>query len=160
MDTVRFIEERNRMCKSFNTGCKWCPAFNADDELCCCAVGQESTLDATAQVAIVEKWSTEHPRKTKQDIFLEQWPETKIGSDGILSLVRQLFLLPIETNMGVVKLYVYHVTIVVVSFGRRRCCNMTKKDAAALLVQLYFYYSILNSKYRYCVNESMTEEVK
>lgn len=36
--------------------------------------------------ANVEKWSTEHPRKTKQDIFLEQWPETKIGSDGILSL--------------------------------------------------------------------------
>lgn len=82
MDAVRFIEERNRMCKSFDTGCKGCPAEN---ELCC-AVGQESTLDATAQVAIVEKWSTEHPRKTKQDIFLEQWPETKIGNDGILTL--------------------------------------------------------------------------
>lgn len=37
---------------------------------------------------------------------------------------------------------------------------MTKKDAAALLMQLYSYYSILNSKYGYCVNESMTEEVK
>lgn len=82
MDAVRFIEERNRMCKSFDTGCKWCPAFNAEDELCCCAIGQE----ATAQVAIVEKWSTEHPRKTKQDIFLEQWPETKVGNDGVLSL--------------------------------------------------------------------------
>lgn len=86
MDTVRFIEERNRMCKSFDTGCKDCPAFNACEDELCCAVGQASTLDATAQVAIVEKWSTEHPRKTKQDIFLEQWPETKIGSDGILSL--------------------------------------------------------------------------
>ena len=85
MDTVRFIEERNRMCKSFDTGCKWCPAFNAEDE-CCCAVGQESTLDATAQVAIVEKWSTEHPRKTKQDVFLEQWPNAKVFVDGVLDI--------------------------------------------------------------------------
>lgn len=29
MDAVRFIEERRRMCKSFDAGCKGCPAFNA-----------------------------------------------------------------------------------------------------------------------------------
>ena len=27
MDTVKFIEERNRMCKSFDAGCKGCPAL-------------------------------------------------------------------------------------------------------------------------------------
>ena len=86
MDTVRFIEERNRMCKSFDTGCKWCPAFNAEDKLCCCAVGQESTLDATAQVAIVEEWSAAHPRETRQSMFLKHWPEEAIDSYGVLNL--------------------------------------------------------------------------
>lgn len=38
MDTVKFIKERNRMCKSFDAGCKGCPAYA--DELCC-AVDQE-----------------------------------------------------------------------------------------------------------------------
>ena len=86
MDAVRFIEERNRMCKSFDTGCKWCPAFNAEDELCCCAVGQESTLDATAQIVMVEEWSAAHPRETRQSMFLKQWPEAAIDSYGVLNL--------------------------------------------------------------------------
>ena len=84
MDTVKFIEERNRMCKSFDAGCKGCPAFNVCEDDLCCAVGQLSTLDATAQIAIVEAWSAAHPRKTRQDAFLEQWPEAIVGDDGVL----------------------------------------------------------------------------
>ena len=58
MDAVKFIEERNRMCKSVGDACTGCPAFNVcEDNLCCCAVDIESTMDATAQVAIVEGWS-------------------------------------------------------------------------------------------------------
>ena len=79
MDAVRFIQERSRMCKSFDGGCKGCPSFN---ELCC-AVGQESTL---AQIAMVEEWSAAHPRKTRQSVFLEQWPEAAIDSYGVLNL--------------------------------------------------------------------------
>ena len=87
MDAVKFLKERNRMCESFGDRCAGCPAFNVrEGYVGCCAVDVESTLDATAQVAIIEKWSTEHPRKTKQDIFLEQWPETKVGDNGILTL--------------------------------------------------------------------------
>ena len=87
MDAVKFIEERNRMCKSFCDGCAGCPASNAcNDKLCACAVGQESTLDATAQIAIVEKWSFAHPRKTRQDVFLEQYPETQIDDNGLLNM--------------------------------------------------------------------------
>lgn len=83
MDAVKFIEERNRMCKSFDAGCTGCPACNAcDDKLCACAVGQESTLDAAAQIAIVEEWSAAHPRKTRQSAFLEQWPEAVIDERG------------------------------------------------------------------------------
>ena len=84
MDAVKFIEERNRMCKSFCDGCKGCPAFNACEDDLCCAVGQESTLDATDQIAIVEEWSAAHPRKTRQDVFLEMWPESFLDEYGIL----------------------------------------------------------------------------
>lgn len=81
MDAVKFIEERNRMCESFGDRCTGCPASNGG-----CAVGQESTLDATAQIAIVEKWLVEHPRKMKQDVFLEQYPEAVIDEHGVLSV--------------------------------------------------------------------------
>lgn len=36
-------------------------------------------------VAAVEQWSKEHPRKTRQDVFLGQWPETKLF-DGIIDI--------------------------------------------------------------------------
>lgn len=79
MDAVKFIEERTRMCESFGDRCTGCPASNGG-----CAVGQESTLDAKEQAAIVEKWSAEHPRKTRQSVFLEHWPNAKVSVDGVL----------------------------------------------------------------------------
>lgn len=75
MDAVKFIKERNRMCKSFCDGCTGCPASNACKNELCCAFDLGSTLDATDQIAIVEKWSAAHPRKTRQSVFLEQYPE-------------------------------------------------------------------------------------
>lgn len=86
MDTVKFIEERNRMCKSFDAGCEECPAFNVWEHELSCAVGQLSTLDATAQIAIVEAWSAAHPRKKRQSVFLEQWPEAHIHKNGYLDI--------------------------------------------------------------------------
>lgn len=74
MDAVKFIEERNRMCKSFGDRCTGCQLIM----VCGCAVIQESTLDATAQIAIVEEWSAAHPRKTLQSVFLDQWPEAEL----------------------------------------------------------------------------------
>ena len=83
MDALEFIRERNRMCKSFGDECSGCPAFNVcEDNLCCL----ESTMDATDQVAIVEKWSAAHPRKTRQSVFLEQYPEAHINKDGYLDI--------------------------------------------------------------------------
>ena len=88
MNTMEYIEERKRMCESFNygCGCQMCPA--CDNDLCC-AVSVMSTLDAAEQVAMVEKWSIEHPKKqkkTRQDVFLEQYPEAMIDNNGVLSL--------------------------------------------------------------------------
>jgi hypothetical protein len=84
MDAVKFIEERTRMCESFGDRCTGCPASNGG-----CAVGQESTLDAMAQVALVEEWSAAHPRKTRQSVFMEQWPNAKVFVDGVLAFCPQ-----------------------------------------------------------------------
>ena len=81
MDAVKFIEERNRMCESFGDRCTGCPASNGG-----CAVGQESTLDATDQVAMVEEWSAAHPRKTRQSVFLEQYPDAVLDKFGVMQM--------------------------------------------------------------------------
>ena len=78
MDALEFIRERNRMCKSFGGSCGGCPA---DKNTCCDSFEWQEEL-----INIVEKWSAEHPRKTWQSVFLEQWPEAKLDDDGALEL--------------------------------------------------------------------------
>ena len=70
MDAVKFVEERRRMYKV--TG-KHLPTL---------AEG----IPAEDVVKEVEEWSAAHPRKTRQDVFLEQWPETYIRGDGYLDV--------------------------------------------------------------------------
>jgi hypothetical protein len=55
MDAIEFIKERNRMCKSFDDDCDCsnCPAYRNN---CCNTFEWQEEL-----VAIVEKWSAEHP---------------------------------------------------------------------------------------------------
>lgn len=86
MDAVKFIEERNRMCESFGDGCTGCPASNACKNELCCAFDQGSTLDATDQVAMVEEWSAAHPRKTRQSVFLEQYPDAVLDKFGVMQM--------------------------------------------------------------------------
>lgn len=83
MDALKFIEERNRMCdyykykKGCEAGCCDCPAF----DIMCSSV-QFVTSEC---IAVVEQWAKEHPRKTRQDVFLEQWPEAELV-DGIIDI--------------------------------------------------------------------------
>lgn len=42
------------------------------------------TTRAEDVVKEVEEWSAEHPRKTRQSVFLEQWPEAFLDEYGIL----------------------------------------------------------------------------
>ena len=86
MDAVKFIEERKRMCESFGDRCEGCPAFGTDEDALCCVVEKESSLDATAQIAIVEEWSAAHSRKIRQDVFLEQYPETALDAFGVIQI--------------------------------------------------------------------------
>lgn len=83
MDAVKFIRERNRMCATYTPKrCKGCPADNYGERDTACIMIDK--IDAEKVVSIVEKWSKEHPRKTRQDVFLEQWPNVKIDNQGIL----------------------------------------------------------------------------
>lgn len=63
MDAVKFIEERNRMCGTMSE--VW-------------------GVDAEQIVKNTEEWSATHPLKTRQDVFLEQWPKARIDTDGVL----------------------------------------------------------------------------
>lgn len=76
MDAVEFIRERNRMCKNF-CWCAECPAHG----VICGTIGEVN--DAERLVQIVEEWSAAHPVKTRQSVFLEQWPEARVDKNGI-----------------------------------------------------------------------------
>ena len=83
MDAVEFIEERNRMCNYYGGGnalseCAECPALQRK----CLSVRSVTAEYITA----VEQWSKEHPRKTRQDVFLKQWPEAELDKSGCLTL--------------------------------------------------------------------------
>lgn len=81
MDAVKLIEERRRMCNSYSN-CTACPG-REDSEYCGLNVG--SGISAKEQVAIVEKWSAAHPRKTRQSVFLEQYPNVRLV-DGVVDI--------------------------------------------------------------------------
>lgn len=83
MDAVKFIEERNRMCKSFDKYCYGCPAW---DGSCKLEPGSYLKCEADKAVKIVEEWSAAHPRKTRQSVFLEQYPQADIDNTGLLIL--------------------------------------------------------------------------
>lgn len=42
--------------------------------------------DNVGAVKLVERWAAEHPAKTRQSVFLEQYPEAKLTEDGVLAL--------------------------------------------------------------------------
>ena len=81
MDAVEFLVERKRLCSSYK-GCVGCP-FGAAE----CVV-RDMTSEYTCKriVTAVEQWSKEHQRKTRQSVFLEQYPEARIYANGVVGL--------------------------------------------------------------------------
>lgn len=75
MDVMEFFSEFRRMCKSTSD----CTKCQYHGDRCDNAI---ELLERT--VAMVEQWSRENPRKTRQSVFLEQHPEAEIDEDGIL----------------------------------------------------------------------------
>ena len=88
MDAVEFLKEAKRYCK-------WCKNTTQDGKKRLCDVCYFEKLNDIFNlhpmayhkfVEIVEKWAKEHPIKTRQDEFFNQWPDAEIGDDGLLSI--------------------------------------------------------------------------
>lgn len=83
MDAFEFLKERKRMCKSFNKCSDGCPAWRGSCKL---GTGVIFEWEADKQVELVNEWAATHPCKTRQSVFLEQWPEAELYPDGVLRL--------------------------------------------------------------------------
>lgn len=68
MDALVFINERDRMCAA--SECYHDCFANRKD----CIFNYPANNNAKEQVKVVEDWSAAHPRKTRQSVFLEQYP--------------------------------------------------------------------------------------
>ena len=82
MEALEFLKERKRMCRSFGGSCTGCPC----EKVRCVINAHVSDDDYKRIVAMVEEWSAAHPRKTRQSVFLEQWPEANIDDLGVLKV--------------------------------------------------------------------------
>lgn len=81
MDALEFLRERKRMCNSYEH-CKGCPL-----ERGFCNFGPNAPEEVYERIiATVEQWSKEHPRKTRQSVFLEQWPDCLLDGDCVIGL--------------------------------------------------------------------------
>lgn len=78
MDAIEFIKEQVRMCNQYD--CTDCPLHGN-----CNLSNLVNDGKVEKAVELVEKWSKENPRKTRQSLFLEQYPEANVGNDGVLN---------------------------------------------------------------------------
>lgn len=72
MDAVKFIEERRRMFAVTGENSKY-SLFNM-------------STPSEDIVKKVEEWSAAHPRKTRQSVFLEQYPDALLDKFGVMQM--------------------------------------------------------------------------
>lgn len=72
MDAIKFLKTAKRRCEN--------------DKKEFYSVIDLRKTDIERYVKNVEEWAKEHPAKTRQSVFLEQYPEALLTEDGILSL--------------------------------------------------------------------------
>lgn len=83
MDAVKFVKEYLRMC-SQPWDCEDCPLNKTD--FCSAPAKKRPQEEAEKIVQLVGEWAAAHPRKTRQDLFLEQWPNARVDSYGVLEI--------------------------------------------------------------------------
>ena len=84
MEALEFLKEHKRMCNEYSrsyNGCCDCPLVSH-----CSISSTASDEDNKKTVDVVEQWSKDHPRKTRQSVFLEQYPEAEIDENGVVCL--------------------------------------------------------------------------
>lgn len=92
MDAIKYFKESFRMCKTISA-CEKCPLYEYNNVLfpCNCSINNDidNIFDEKNQknvVEIVEKWSKEHPAKTRQSEFLKMFPNTSLRDDNIIDI--------------------------------------------------------------------------
>lgn len=87
MDAVKYLKERDRMCGGSN--CWECPLYekNNGKRVNCQVIEKEYAEKA---VEIVEKWSAEHPIKTRQSELLKMFPNVEIKNDIVTTCPKSL----------------------------------------------------------------------
>lgn len=85
MDAVKFLREKARMCNE-NPTCNQCELYKS--EIDCTGSSCKKWMEEYPEdaVAFVEKWAAEHPTKTRQSVFLEQYPEAELTKDGVITI--------------------------------------------------------------------------
>lgn len=76
MDAVNFIKERDGM-------------YEVERQAPSLIYRHEKSAEEI--VREVEEWSAAHPRKTRQSVFLEQWPNCLMDDDGAVGMCPRNF---------------------------------------------------------------------
>lgn len=71
MDAVTFLQERLRMSKSG----AYVPSLDNTTE-----------KNISDVVNVIETWSENNPIRTRQSVFLEQWPNAEIDCQGVIAI--------------------------------------------------------------------------
>ena len=75
MDAVKFIKAIKQMLGA-----------GANDSTVQKYISAYKKNDCEGMVKAAEQWAAEHPVKTRQSVFLEQYPEARLMQDGVLSI--------------------------------------------------------------------------
>lgn len=92
MDAVEFLKEWKRMCDknmeyNKNIGEKYCkedcPIIQIRKTSYCISCQDAVLGNPVESIQSIEKWSKEHPRKTRLQDFLEKYPKAPLTLDGM-----------------------------------------------------------------------------
>lgn len=75
MDAVKFIKAMQQMLGA-----------GANDSTVQKYISAYKKNDCEGMVEAAEQWAKEHPAKTRQGVFLEQYPEARLMQDGVLAI--------------------------------------------------------------------------
>lgn len=82
MTASKYLKEKARMTNTCTIACQHCLLSSDNNGLHCTCSVLQATRPKEA-IAIVKKWSAEHPQKTIKDDFFEKFPNANKWGDGI-----------------------------------------------------------------------------
>lgn len=78
MDAVKFLKELKRICTTIDCP-DGCPLYRKTSDQCLIEIPEYlEGVNLEEVVSAVEKWSAEHPLKTRLQDFLEKYPEAML----------------------------------------------------------------------------------